>query len=182
MYVHAFILNGQWLLKRVLLFLTKEKSILMSLCPQNYYTMLHTHVLCTFECGTQGLPFESNRRGLFARGVAGPSHMTAGATSAPLPGRPVACAPGRGDPLPHQTTNHHEPRERSIKRYPIHTASALGSKNKEPWAFSRPKGIILFNTIFVYIGLWNNTPILPRCMLLGLYGDNLIRTREPVPN
>lgn len=89
--------------------------------PQNYYyyTMLVIrlmYVLCTFECGTQCLLFESNRRVLSARGMAGQSHMMAGATSVPLPGTPVALAPGRGDPLPHLTTNRHEPGE-NIKRY-----------------------------------------------------------------
>ena len=34
-----------------------------------------------------------------------------GATNASLLERPVALAPGEGDPLPHQTTNRHVPRD-----------------------------------------------------------------------
>lgn len=71
--------------------------------------LVHDHVLCTFEHGPQGLLFESSKCGPSARGVAGQSHMMAGATSASLPGKPVALAPEIGDPLPHQTTNRHEP-------------------------------------------------------------------------
>ena len=65
--------------------------------------------LCTFEHGVQGLLFESSRGGPSARDTVERSHMTAEATSAPLPGKLVALAPEPGDPLPHQIANRHEP-------------------------------------------------------------------------
>ena len=87
--------------------ITRLKDYLFS--PQNFYPYYTVTMHCTFECGSQRWLFQSSRCGPSARGVAGQSHMTVGATNEPLHERPAALAPGVGDPLPHQTTNHYVP-------------------------------------------------------------------------